>query len=564
MLYINGRMSLPFFSCICPTYGRVSHLEEAIQCFLNQKYEGERELLVVNSFPDQTLIGGFQNVRIINLKERPPNLGNLRNVAIGLAKGTHLAVWDDDDIYLENHLSNFAKGLTDGSSWVWLSHQFYLEAYQFRAVVKGTMNVVCFSKAAWQAVGGYPERDCGEDRDIVSKITKQFTGSKVELRPNEISLCYSWQNSVYHTSGQGDDIAGRASGHDRIGEFTRNQVIAGRVPTGDIALKPHLQFDYPAMARDFVRRNTQTELKPASFQGIPANTHQPYAPDITRLNPLPKITVVYVIGSDTPEYNALAARFASSYVACPPGLPHDTIIACNSIALNNVARKLWRCYPSCSLERHDNSGWDIGAFIAVSKKLTSDLVVYFGSKSHFKRAGWLIRMVEAWKKYGPGFYGATSSYEVSPHINTSGFWCSPDLMRQYPVKVNSREDRYRYEHGPLACWRLAVRLGLPAKLVTWEGEYDWPQWREPDNIFRRGDQSNCLAYFEHTRRFDEEGPEMRATMSRLSDTITDPYFIRALRDKDYKLTSVDERSAEHFKASHLALDWDKNLKHATA
>lgn len=555
-------MSLPFISAICCTYGRVPFLEEAIQAFLNQTYAGPKELLVYNSFTQQRLIGEFPNVRIINAETRPPNLGACRNAAIELAKGDWIVCFDDDDQYCPNHLENFARHIDDTSQWLWLSHQFYMEHFVIRSVVKGTMNVVAFTKAAWKSVGGYPERDCGEDRQIVSKITQSFPGKKIDVPPNELSYIYHWGQGTFHLSGMGDDVAGRASGHDRIEEFTRGQVAAGLVPTGEILLNPRLTMDYTAMARAFVERSTLKESRPASFQGITANSQLPYAPDVTTLNPLPKITMVYVIGSNTEEYIDLAGRFASSYSQCPPGLPHDTIIVCNGIAPINVHRKLWRCYQNCTLLRHDNSGWDIGAFIAVSQKLDSDMVVYFGSKAHVKRAGWLIRMVEAWKKYGPGFYGATSSYEVSPHINTSGFWCSPDLMRRYPIKVLSRQDRYNFEHGPAACWRLAVKLGLPVKLVTWDGEYDWPDWRKPENIFRRGNQSNCLAYFEHTRRFDEEGPEMRATMSRMSNVITDPYFIKALKDGDYKLTAVDQRSAEYFKASHSPTGFDKNLKHA--
>jgi hypothetical protein len=540
-------------------------LQEAIQAFLNQTYSGPKEMLVYNSFTAQRLLGDFPNVRIINAETRPANLGACRNAAIELAKDGWIVVADDDDICLPAHLDNFAKGFDDTAQWLWQSHQFFMQSYNISSVVKGTMNVVAFTKAAWKAVGGYPERDCGEDREIVTKITQALPGKKIELSPRELSFIYAWGQGVYHLSGLGDDAPGRTSGHDRIEEFTRGQVAAGNVRTGDIQLKPRLTMDYAGMAHEFIIRSTQTEIRPASFRGIAVNSQPPYAPDTARLNPLPKITVVYVIGSNTEEYIALAGRFASSYAACPPGLPHDTIIVCNGIAPINVHRKLWRCYPNCSLVRHDNSGWDIGAFIAVSQKLTSDFVVYFGSKSHFKRAGWLLRMVEAWKKHGPGFYGATSSYEISPHINTSGFWCSPELMRQYPVKVVSRQDRYNFEHGPLACWRLAVKIGLPAMLVTWDGEFDWAHWREPANIFRRGDQSNCLAYFEHTRRFDEADQGTRAEQSRVADIITDPYFIKLLKNQDLKLTADDEQGDEYLTKCHATPDpvpWDKNLKHA--
>jgi len=47
---------LPFISCKCITYGRVSTLEEAIHSFLIQDYPKDRcELIIVNDYPKQKL-----------------------------------------------------------------------------------------------------------------------------------------------------------------------------------------------------------------------------------------------------------------------------------------------------------------------------------------------------------------------------------------------------------------------------------------------------------------------------------------------------------------------------
>ncbi|MEZ4657920.1 MAG: glycosyltransferase family A protein [Caldilineaceae bacterium] len=42
-------------SCICLTYGRPAVLEEAIYSFLQQDYQGPKELIVLNDYVDQTL-----------------------------------------------------------------------------------------------------------------------------------------------------------------------------------------------------------------------------------------------------------------------------------------------------------------------------------------------------------------------------------------------------------------------------------------------------------------------------------------------------------------------------
>ena len=49
------------------TYGRADMVEEALYSFLNQEYEGESELVIVNDYPLQKLIFDHPKVRIINL-----------------------------------------------------------------------------------------------------------------------------------------------------------------------------------------------------------------------------------------------------------------------------------------------------------------------------------------------------------------------------------------------------------------------------------------------------------------------------------------------------------------
>src|SRR4051812_17647225 len=104
----------PHITAVCLTYGRVEYLNEAIQMFLDQTYDGPKQLIVFNSFTKQRLAGSFPNVRIINAPERPPTLGDCRNQAIQLANQGLIVIWDDDDAYLPNHLENFANHYGEG------------------------------------------------------------------------------------------------------------------------------------------------------------------------------------------------------------------------------------------------------------------------------------------------------------------------------------------------------------------------------------------------------------------------------------------------------------------
>jgi hypothetical protein len=45
----------------------------------------------------------------------------------------------------------------------------------------------------------------------------------------------------------------------------------------------------------------------------------------------------------------------------------------------------------------------------------------------------------------------------------------------------------------------------------------FPHWRKPENIFRRGDQSNLLVWDRHTEIFAKASEEERAKLAKLSD-----------------------------------------------
>lgn len=260
--------------------------------------------------------------------------------------------------------------------------------------------------------------------------------------------------------------------------------------------------------------------------------------------PTPSVVVVYNHVPGDEEHAVMARRFADSYRAYPPGCEHSTVIACQNP--NLVLGELFaQTLPDVFKFQHDGSGQDIGAYLAIGRLLTDGgMMVCFGGSAYFQRAGWLARMVEAWKRYGPGMYGATATYEVSPHLNTTAFWCPPRLLASYPVQVETRQQRYDFEHGPHALWKLADRAGLPVKLVTWCGEYDWPDWRKPLNIFRRGDQSNCLACWHHHDKFQAADEPTRAAMIHNTDTLTDPLYHLGVYRKRKELELVSRLTFE--------------------
>lgn len=220
------------------------------------------------------------------------------------------------------------------------------------------------------------------------------------------------------------------------------------------------------------------------------------------------------------EREEYALRFVASYLSAPPGVEHKLIFIANGGPPTRFMRSMAACCGDVEWFVHDDSGWDIGAYIAISRNIESDLLFCMGGTSYVMRQGWLKRVSEAWNKYGYGVYGTLASYEITPHFCTTGFGVHPSELREYPYKVQTKGERYAFEHGERSMVQLMMARKLPAVMVTWSGEYLCPDWRKPRNVYAKGDQSECLVYFKHsdTYRFGDSREKTRRTA--LADNFT--------------------------------------------
>lgn len=235
-------------------------------------------------------------------------------------------------------------------------------------------------------------------------------------------------------------------------------------------------------------------------------------------------TLIYIhVGDD--EHRALARQFSRSYHKHPPGIEHYTVIVMQGGVLTEEMNVLFAKLPNCRIIQNDGVGKDIGAYLKISKRLTSDWMVCFGGSTFVRRQGWMARMAEAAQKHGAGLYSPTASYQISPHLNTTGFWCPASLFASSNRVVATRNHRYDFEHGPNAFWKeIAFKRKLPVKMVTWDGEYNWPEWRTGNNIYHRGDQANCLTFFRHSLNYELAAPFYKAEYEKAADTLVDAAF----------------------------------------
>jgi glycosyltransferase involved in cell wall biosynthesis len=199
-------------SCICPTYNRPPHyqhlLEEAIASFLRQDYPN-KELIVLNDCPGQELICDEPGVRVVNVAERFPSIGDKLNAAVGLARGELIAPWDDDDINLPWRLSLSVERLGDGDYFNPRSYWFLdNDGLHVDHSMGYAHNASLFRRAAFEGVGGYPSVSLGADAALdaafsgLAHAVDPRRGNK-ELTQGEWFYIYRWGVSPVHMSGSG-------------------------------------------------------------------------------------------------------------------------------------------------------------------------------------------------------------------------------------------------------------------------------------------------------------------------------------------------------------------------
>jgi glycosyltransferase involved in cell wall biosynthesis len=240
-------VSRPRVSCICPTYGRppdYQHLlEEAIAAFLRQTYPN-KELIVVNDCSAQELICDAPGVRVVNMPERFPSLGDKYNAAIALSTGELLAPWEDDDISLPWRLSLSVERLGEADYFnprrYWFLDGDGLHADRSLGVGH---NQSLFRRAAFDTVGGYLAISGPQDYELdrafrcrVRCVGEPSTGQD-ELLTSEWYYVYRWGVQPWHLSSSTSPEA-----------FYRD-IGSLRVRRGRFRLYPHWRRDYEAETR---------------------------------------------------------------------------------------------------------------------------------------------------------------------------------------------------------------------------------------------------------------------------------------------------------------------------
>lgn len=240
---------LPRVSCQCITYGRPHLLNEAVESFLRQDYEGEKELVILNDHPEVLIEeSDLPEVRVFNVGRRFHSIGEKRNACCGLCAGEIIFPWDDDDISLPWRISLTLQRMTNlhylkpDGLWYWANGTI-----SHRKAVAHAMGA--WSRGLFDEVGGYPHIQSGQDQAIEALFAK--TGRRMVVPCDAGDLFYIYRfpgTGSYHLS---------ASGYGK-GLESAEEFVARNVPAGRYAIRPQWREDYVALVPVPVRTKELT------------------------------------------------------------------------------------------------------------------------------------------------------------------------------------------------------------------------------------------------------------------------------------------------------------------
>lgn len=229
----------PKVSCYCPTYGKSKLLEEAIYSFLNQDYDGEKELVILNDLVDQTLIFDHPQVKIINSKQRIYPLGKKLNECLSYCSGEYIFVWDDDDIYFPWKIS-FSINNINKDGIFHTNQAFFEEINKTLSISKNLFHSnLCMHKNIWEK-NNYIESDViALDVFLFNKINYLYKNISKIISDEDIFYIYRWSStSNYHGSFFKENVS------LNVAKYVDQKILNKTEPVGNIVLNPQWKNDY--------------------------------------------------------------------------------------------------------------------------------------------------------------------------------------------------------------------------------------------------------------------------------------------------------------------------------
>ncbi len=192
------------------------------------------------------------------------------------------------------------------------------------------------------------------------------------------------------------------------------------------------------------------------------------------------ICVIYCFSnSQFQKYEPLALAFTKAYLEHPPGeCDHELVVSVNGGGA--ITPRQERLFEPLSprFVYHDNTGKDLGGYLKVALTFPCDLLVCIGGPGRPCCAGWLDIIVQSVENNGPGVYGPWGFHEPRPHLKTTIFAITPQILTSYPHPIQNHT-RYEFEFGNDNIALYAQRHGFAVAQVTRSGVFGVKDFHVP-------------------------------------------------------------------------------------
>lgn len=220
-----------------------------------------------------------------------------------------------------------------------------------------------------------------------------------------------------------------------------------------------------------------------------------------------KIAVFYVWVPQS-EFVEPTNAFFDSYLDHSAGVGHDLVVLAKT---RSIPVDFMTPAHLHSIRAVGEDGYDIGAYMSQLEDYGGyDRIVMMGAYARILDDDWLKKLVHA----GP-LAGATGSWEIRPHLRTTALSVHPDLLRAMPAPMQewSKQDCWRFEHGPNCLYRIGLDNGVNGVVVGQDGvAYPEEAW-ENANTYRVNDQENLLVADNHTDSYANGTPLHRRNLA---------------------------------------------------
>ena len=187
------------------THGRHYYCERAVGMFLQQNHPNKHLIILQNSPVPQKLDIDYQNVTLVN-RSNFSNLGDIYNAMLEyIPKDADLiTIFDDDDIFLQDHFSEGEKGVIRGGKKAYKPEKSYFYCGDSITLTSNVLEPSWFVDVNVIKSSKFKSESKQHHMDWVNWL---ITNKQVFVDPTgPNTLVYVWGNQekcIYHTSGDG-------------------------------------------------------------------------------------------------------------------------------------------------------------------------------------------------------------------------------------------------------------------------------------------------------------------------------------------------------------------------